>query len=274
MLSLLPSHAPSHGTREVLIVYGALLSSDPGDIHDTIASLVADRIQVSIIGLAAQVAICSEISARTHGGDDGAYAVALDEPHCRELLLVATTPPLTREGDAATTTASLLMMGFPSRVAAGALSACACHGAPSREGYLCTRCGAKVCRLPSECPACGLVLILSTHLARSYHHLFPLQTWGEVSWQEASASAASPCCFACLAPFPTRAERGGEGQEVPRGVSESGRYACGVCGNHFCIDCDVYAHEVLHNCPGCQSADAADGKENGHETNVGMVIDG
>ena len=22
---------------------------------------------------------------------------------------------------------------------------------------------------------------------------------------------------------------------------------------HFCIDCDVFAHEVVHNCPGCQS---------------------
>lgn len=40
-------------------------------------------------------------------------------------------------------------------------------------------------------------------------------------------------------------------------VSESGRYACEVCGQHFCIDCDVFAHEVVHNCPGCQS-DARD----------------
>jgi transcription initiation factor TFIIH subunit 2 len=36
-------------------------------------------------------------------------------------------------------------------------------------------------------------------------------------------------------------------------ISESGRYACVVCDNHFCIDCDVFAHEVVHNCPGCQS---------------------
>lgn len=49
------------------------------------------------------------------------------------------------------------------------------------------------------------------------------------------------------------------------GVSESGRYACGNCGRFFCIDCDVFAHEVVHNCPGCQSRerilkDAAEGK--------------
>ncbi|KAG8426845.1 hypothetical protein J3459_007758 [Metarhizium acridum] len=43
-------HTPSHGTREVLIIYGALLSSDPGDIHETIANLVTDKIRVSIVG--------------------------------------------------------------------------------------------------------------------------------------------------------------------------------------------------------------------------------
>ena len=37
------------------------------------------------------------------------------------------------------------------------------------------------------------------------------------------------------------------------GVSESGRYDCENCGRFFCIDCDVFAHEVVHNCPGCQS---------------------
>lgn len=327
------SHTPSHGTREVLIIYGALLSSDPGDIHDTIASLVTDRIRVSIVGLAAEVAICAEICARTNGGDrhDGSYAVALHEQHFRELFLAATTPPATTTTTTSTTptpgktpdgdkgasatattsnTASLLMMGFPSRALAprDRVSLCACHSRPSREGYSCTRCRAKVCRLPAECPACGLTLVLSTHLARSYHHLFPLRAWTEVSWADAARSKYA-ACYACLAPFPPvprgpgagaskgakgkggesagggtatagttaagagggggggeggkgggKREAGGVGVGVgvvpeakPVGVSESGRYACPVCGNHFCIDCDVFAHEVIHNCPGCQS---------------------
>lgn len=273
-------HAPSHGTREVLIIYGALLSSDPGDIHDTIANLIADRIRVSIVGLAAQVAICAELCAKTNGGDDSCYSVAMHEQHFRELFLASTTPPVTRQTEQ--NNASLLMMGFPSRTkaewavpagsAAGAgggsrdaISMCACHNKPCREGYLCTRCSTKVCRLPAECPACGLTLILSTHLARSYHHLFPLRNWVEVPWGEAAKSVA---CYACLNPFPdaprptakgkgkeAAAAGGGEkaaGEKV-KGISESGRYACEVCGNHFCIDCDVFAHEVLHNCAGCQS---------------------
>jgi transcription initiation factor TFIIH subunit 2 len=36
-------------------------------------------------------------------------------------------------------------------------------------------------------------------------------------------------------------------------MSVSSRYECTVCHNHFCIDCDLFAHEVVHNCPGCQS---------------------
>ncbi|KAJ0337082.1 hypothetical protein COL154_012007 [Colletotrichum chrysophilum] len=63
-------HAPSHGTREVLVVFGALLSSDPADIHETISSLITDRIRVSVVGLAAQVAICAELCSRTNSGDD------------------------------------------------------------------------------------------------------------------------------------------------------------------------------------------------------------
>lgn len=268
------SHAPSHGTREVLIVYGALLSSDPGDIHDTIANLIADRIRVSVVGLSASVAICEELCNKTNGDDSGsAYAVALHEQHFHDLLLAATTPPVTRTAEQQH--ASLLMMGFPSRALAAGddITVCACHNRPSREGYACTRCRAKVCRLPAECPSCGLTLILSTHLARSYHHLFPLRNWVEVPWVEAGRSAA---CFSCLAPFPavSRARLKGKGKDgqkgggggtaaagdssaaappEAKGVSESGRYACQVCGNHFCIDCDVFAHEVIHNCPGCQS---------------------
>lgn len=292
----------------MLIIYGALLSSDPGDIHDTISSLIVDRIRVSIVGLSAQVAICEELCSKTNAGDDSQYNVAMDEVHYGELFLRTTTPPVTRTQ--AQNTASLLMMGFPSRTLAPADTTvyCACHNLPSREGYVCTRCRTRVCRLPAECPGCGLTLILSTHLARSYHHLFPLRNWIEVSWADARSSKA---CYSCLAPFPDPPKRndraknddpakmeeqraGGGGGEKHKaqpkkvelkGVSESGRYACQVCRSHFCIDCDVFAHEVVHNCPGCQSDtrgaravqaqadDIAPPGVNGHQTNGAMEVD-
>ncbi|KAG8406867.1 hypothetical protein J3459_018587 [Metarhizium acridum] len=278
-------HTPSHGTREVLIIYGALLSSDPGDIHETIANLVTDKIRVSIVGLSAQVAICADLCSRTNAGDDSQYNIAMDEVHFRDLFLASTTPPVTRTAEQST--ASLLMMGFPSRTLApgGAISFCACHSKPLREGYNCTRCSARVCRLPAECPACGLTLILSTHLARSYHHLFPLRNWVEVSWTEATRSTA---CFSCLCPFPEPPKDKVDGVEKSKddtrhlkakGVSESGRYACEVCGNHFCIDCDVFAHQVIHNCPGCQSivhhdvSATVNGNGYSQQTNGAMEVD-
>ncbi len=240
-------HTPSHGTREVLLIYGALLTSDPGDIHETIASLVEDRIRVSVVGLAARIAICAELCTKTNAGDDGNYHVALNEQHFRDLVMNMTTPPVTRTKKQSDS--SLLMMGFPSRTsgAGKAMSFCACHSKLVRGGYLCSRCDSKVCQLPAQCPACGLTLILSTHLARSYHHLFPLRNWVEVLWSQAKKSKA---CYACLTPFPEvpeeklHAEQNGiEHLGEHSGTSESGRYACEVCLNHFCVDCDVHAHE-------------------------------
>ncbi|MCJ1390777.1 hypothetical protein MMC18_003638 [Xylographa bjoerkii] len=293
-------HAPSHGTREILLIFGSLLSSDPGDIHTTITALATSHITASVIGLAAQVAICRTLVSRTNPAlnPDEAYGVALNEQHYRDLFMKATTPPVTAKSsdpsgrtngntdndhDGGGSKSSLLMMGFPSRIVESAKSLCACHSRPSRGGYLCCRCSSKVCSLPSTCPACGLTLILSTHLARSYHHLFPLRNWKEVSWARASTRRKQPGCFGCGTHFPDIPKEA-KGKEVAAimgkadgnqerekdasfavmgregataaGVSESGRYECPVCRMFFCIDCDVFAHEVVHNCPGCQSREA------------------
>ncbi|KAL6243426.1 hypothetical protein RBB50_009418 [Rhinocladiella similis] len=239
-------HAPSHGTREILLIFGALHTSDPGDIHRTIESLVADKIRATVIGLAAQVAICAELVSKTNQGNLANYGVVLHEQHYRELYMAVTTPPVTSQ--ATKSANSLLMMGFPSRTVEDHPSLCACHTRPSRDGYLCSRCNAKVCSLPSECPVCGLTLILSTHLARSYHHLFPLVNWLEVPWSKAYRSKA---CFACLKVFPPVLPR--DQWNSAHASTTSSRYECPVCRRHFCIDCDLFAHEVVHNCPGCQS---------------------
>ncbi|OTA24778.1 hypothetical protein BTJ68_12234 [Hortaea werneckii EXF-2000] len=261
-------HTPSHGTREVVIVLGALLTSDPGDIHSTIKACIKDRIRVRIIGLAAQMHICAEICRKTNNNSSEYYNVAVDEVDYRQQLMEITTPPVLRATDEAAQKASqaaLLMMGFPSRIAIEEKpTLCACHGELTRGGYLCSRCKAKVCGLPATCPGCDLTLILSTHLARSYHHLFPLQNWAEVSWDRAR-KRGSVQCFGCLSPFPAipaphETAKGAEHDQASaktkraEGASESSRYECETCHNHFCIDCDVFCHEVVHNCPGCQSS--------------------
>ncbi|KAI6801468.1 TFIIH basal transcription factor complex, subunit SSL1 [Hortaea werneckii] len=125
-------HTPSHGTREVVIVLGALLTSDPGDIHSTIKACIKDRIRVRIIGLAAQMHICAEICRKTNNNSSEYYDVAVDEVDYRQQLMGITTPPVLRATDEAAQKASqaaLLMMGFPSRIAMEEKpTLCACHG--------------------------------------------------------------------------------------------------------------------------------------------------
>lgn len=281
-------HTPSHGTREVIIVFGSLLSLDPGDIHQTIKACARDRIRVSVIGMSARLRICSEIVSRTNAGDEGEYVVATDQESLRELLLATTTPPVVRKGQSDTTnsaesTAALMMMGFPSRVVDDVPTMCACHGELTTGGYTCSRCSAKVCSLPVTCPSCQLTLLLSTHLARSYHHLFPLRNWAEVSWRRAREKCTRECA-GCISPFPepppeeddhqgaengttdiemadrdAAQQKAQEDESDEQRASESSRYECRVCESHFCIDCDMFCHMVLHNCPGCLSHDARAG---------------
>jgi transcription initiation factor TFIIH subunit 2 len=268
-------HTPSHGTREVIVVFGSLLSLDPGDIHQTIKACVRDRIRVSVIGMSARLKICTEIVTRTNAGDEGEYTIATDQEMLKELLIATTTPPVIRQPIAAAnapppeSAAALMMMGFPSRVVEDRPTMCACHGNLTMGGYTCSRCSAKVCSLPITCPSCQLTLLLSTHLARSYHHLFPLRNWAIVSWARAREKGSKEC-VGCLSAFSdppasdvhrSQIEQNGETNGSKRDAedseeqkaSESGRYECRACEGHFCIDCDMFAHMVLHNCPGCLS---------------------
>lgn len=263
-------HVPAHGTREILMIYGGLVSSDPGDVRQTIASLVQDKIRVRIVGLAASLAICREIVRLTNGGNAEGYGVILDEYHFKDLLMLATTPPATTTAAARKKT-SLIMIGFPSRVDEEEATLCACHGRITNAGYYCPRCSSKVCSLPVECPVCSLTLILSTHLARSYHHLFPLRNWEEVSWEDAELSTS---CFACQATFPPAQKLSRRGRADAAAIDKanpaisaasaaaaaaaqqqqsSRRYGCPQCRQHFCVECDIFAHEVMFECPGCQA---------------------
>ena len=236
---LLPVAA--HCTREVLIVFGGLSSTDPGDIHQTIQSLVQEKIRVKVIGLSAQVAICKELCEATNYNDGSFYHIILDEIHFKELFDEAVTPlPVNKINKAFT----LVKMGFPTRIFEDSPTFCSCHSKLVFGGYFCPNCESKVCSLPTVCPCCDLMLILSTHLARSYHHLMPLKTFAEVASNE---KFQTDNCFSCQVHFPIlRNHKTGE-------LLTSSRYRCSDCTKDFCIDCDVFIHEVLHNCPGCES---------------------
>ena len=224
-------HMPGHTSREILLIIGSLTTCDPGQIFETIENLKKQKIRCSAIGLSAEVYITKFLTQET----GGSYGVILDLSHFSDLLNDHITPP----SDFATES-SLIKMGFPPHVPFNKtgrpkISMCMSTKQLSIGGYYCPQCNAKYLELPVQCVICSLTLISAPHLARSYHHLFPLSHFEEMTSDE--AKKFHNCCFSCLKRFSQTA-----GSKV---------YQCCKCNNLYCLDCNLFVHETLHCCPGC-----------------------
>lgn len=231
------SNVPQYGTREMLLLVTALSTCDPGDVFASVAACKKAKVRCSVLGVAAEMHLCRTIATST----GGSYEVARDETHLHNLLMEFALPPPSL---AEQTPSSLVNMGFPARGASGTPAMCACHR-EVRPGphYTCPRCKSRVCDLPTPCPVCNITLVSSPHLARSYHHLFPVPTF-----QECPNAAAEAACFACCTPLQ---------EAVPAGDAAVRRNVvlrCGRCTQLFCVECDLLIHDALHNCPGCEFA--------------------
>lgn len=244
------SHLPTHSSREIIIIFGSLTTVDPGNIHDTLEACVKDRIRIAVVALAAEMKICRDLCDKT----GGQFGVALNEGHFKDLLFELIPPPAQRAvsraagagAGASNPTADLMMMGFPTRLPnTSAPALCVCHSDLKSEGFLCPRCSAKVCDVPTDCDICGLMIVSSPHLARSYHHLFPVKPYQAVV-DGANVSPVNACtgCASSFTKMPAAST-------VADGISPLGRYKCPDCKNDFCTDCDVFVHDVVHCCPGC-----------------------
>ncbi|XP_033828649.1 general transcription factor IIH subunit 2 [Periophthalmus magnuspinnatus] len=238
-------HMPGHTSREVLIVMSSLTTCDPSNIYDLIKTLKSLRVRVSVIGLSAEVRVCSVLTRET----GGRYHVILDESHFKELLLMHVTPPPTT----AAAECSLIRMGFPQHTmvslneqdakpsfsmahlesSAGPGSGPGSGPGPglSLGGYFCPQCHGKYTELPVECKVCGLTLVSAPHLARSFHHLFPLETFREKLLEDHHGDRF---CEAC------------QGELRDKTVFE-----CPTCAAVFCVECDLFIHDSLHCCPRC-----------------------
>ncbi len=174
-------HMPPHATREIIAIMGSLTTCDPTDIHATIDNCKAANVRCSVLSLSAEVRIYKKLATDT----GGTFSVSLDDVHLRDLLHEFVDPPPSTNGSEP----ALIKMGFPSHASSdtASLGLCMCHLETTdgckltTSGFLCPQCQAKYCELPVECKACGLTLVSAPHLARSYHHLFPLPAFIEVS---------------------------------------------------------------------------------------------
>ena len=165
-------------------------------------TLKAENIRCSVISLSAETRICRYLTTQTQG----IYSAILDESHYKDQLFQHIEPLQTTN----TQECSLIKMGFPhgheedpEKKDSTMLSMCMCHLDSANEaskltskGYFCPQCQAKYCELPVECVICGLTLVLAPHLARSYHHLFPITSFKEFPYEK-----QVDFCFACQRPF-------------------------------------------------------------------------
>uniref|UniRef100_A0A182IQB4 General transcription factor IIH subunit n=1 Tax=Anopheles atroparvus TaxID=41427 RepID=A0A182IQB4_ANOAO len=241
---------PSHASREVLVVMGSLTTCDPTDIHLTIESLKAEGIRCSVVSLSAEIRICKYLCTET----GGTYSAVLDDAHYKDQLLQHIDPPQAGNQQEF----SLIKMGFPhGKTETGKeppLTMCMCHIDSADEpakltsgGYHCPQCYSKYCELPVECTACGLTLASAPHLARSYHHLFPVPHFTELTLEKIQVQEPRDppvtTCYAC--------------QKILASGSDKMVYECGSCRQVFCIDCDIFIHETLHSCVGCTTIPAS-----------------
>lgn len=226
---------PSHASREIVVIMSSLTTCDPSDIHVTIDNLKQEGIRCSVVSLSAEIHVCRSLTEQT----GGVYGAVLDDVHFRDQLLQHVDPPPA----ARTQENSLIKMGFPhvqlENGKGPALSMCMCHidsnDEPSKlstGGYNCPQCCSKYCELPVECLSCGLTLVSAPHLARSYHHLFPVPSFVEFPF------GPTERCYACQ-------------KQLDGAVADKIIFKCPNCQQYFCIDCDIFIHETLHTCVGC-----------------------
>uniref|UniRef100_A0A5K3ENM7 General transcription factor IIH subunit n=1 Tax=Mesocestoides corti TaxID=53468 RepID=A0A5K3ENM7_MESCO len=243
-------YMPAHSSREIILVVASLTTCDPGDIHQTIQSLITHRIRCSVISLAVEVFVHRAIAEATQSS----LHVILDAAHLKATLQELVPPQTVSEESEAT----LIRIGFPhskpSDFEQFPVKNCMCHlpsilnnNAPTvgswsplkaTASYICPRCRAVYCELPVECTVCGITLVAAPHLARAYHHLFPLLTFTEVPRSENSSisDGGGPYCCAGCGVFLS---------------SKPAAYKCTKCGNSFCADCDIFLHDSVHSCPTC-----------------------
>jgi len=210
-------HMPNYGSREVVLLVGALSTSDPGDVLcETLPRLKQAKIRVSCVALVAEMHVCKRITEVT----GGIMGVSMDGGHLKDLIMSSVVPPPAIVSDEdedqqaekdGNKYCEFVQMGFPTRETSDVpslihvtrdkkvnyllsipclrkmihfISYIIFSYFPSKmfglTGYICPRCRAKVSDLPTDCPVCGLKLVLAPHLARSFHHLFPVPPFVEV----------------------------------------------------------------------------------------------
>lgn len=199
------TNLPNWASREVLLFTSTLSISDPSpnwfftEKKDSLINLVKmDEIQVNVINLRGSLNILRMLTVITGGR----------EFYSEQSLPSFLVPPkVPRKGGA--NFGSLIPMLFPPR---------------NQYGYSCPRCLTLTDTLPSQCVCCASTLADATHIARSFHFLFPPTPL-------IKHRLINVKCSICM----KKTTKVGE---------------CKKCHSLFCEDCEDFRGRI-HQCPIC-----------------------
>ena len=277
---------PDYGRREILLVVSSLATRDGEDIFQrTLKRLQKFQVTVNVVSLAAETHIFKTLALQT----DGTFTVSLDRAHFSRLLDAHVPPPkVTKKPNTQDKRLrpTLIEMGFPTlRVDAACPKICAVSADASKPNapqstlqlewniktFACPRCATRVAALPCNCPVCDLPLVQASHLATSYHHLFPVPRFHEINLlakdDKKNERYRRASCFGCFDPLvpPNRTDDADDDPKkkqpdplfptdsIETALDSGGlfAYVCPRCKTAFCASCDEYIHASLHNCPAC-----------------------
>jgi transcription initiation factor TFIIH subunit 2 len=240
-------HIPDYGHRELLLIFSSLSTCDAGDVFKTIEEAKSHKIRCSVICLAAEVYVCNRLAQLT----GGSFSVCLDGHHLRELLMAHVTPPPELRNRPLMTT-KFVFLGFPKRIYNQTPVPCQDGSrlvVQAGNSFQCPRCKVRNTQLPIQCHVCGLQLYSSSHIARSYHHMFPVPNFIELSHDVAAKSSSSEDMIVNGTGIVANTSCAGCNETLI--ADKSLRLECPKCNSLFCVECDIFIHDSLHNCPVC-----------------------
>jgi transcription initiation factor TFIIH subunit 2 len=173
---------PPFGTKDIVLLYGAISTRDTTDVEALLARAKRLNVRIHVIGLSGEVHAFHHVASAT----GGSFHVALSASHLSELLRDALDSERD-EGVAQDQHLPMERVGFPQQAIRqdGLLLP---EHVVSQSGFDCPQCLSRCGDLPSKCRVCGLRLLSASHLARSFHHVVPVQPFVAIPSAKESTS--------------------------------------------------------------------------------------
>lgn len=226
--------AAKYSTKEILMIYGSLLSCDITAIDPILKQLNLNQIVVSTIGFNASVHILQRISKETNG----IYLVPLNNDHFNDILKANIEPP---EWSYGFERLNFIPFGFAQNrndnIPSFDITELRANKdpLPKYKALTCPKCQFHVFAVPVFCPSCGILLLTPDHITRTRVQLAIVQEFPKVenhNDNDDEENSNKIVCSSCT-------------------LSEKEMFICPKCSSFYCGECNKFIHTVLNRCPQC-----------------------